>query len=113
MKFKLKKNIILIGLLLGIIFFCALNDCTVLEGLDNKKDDGSDDEDDKEDDDDNKKEDKGTLGYLEGAVKGAAKGAGKLVKTVNETGKVFESAKTGETLDELEARENDSSVSNK
>lgn len=108
MKLKLKKNIILIGLLLGIIFFCALNDCTVLEGLDNKEED-SDKEDDDDDDDKEKKDDKGILGNLEGAVKGAAKGAGTLVKKANETGKVFKSATTGETLDELEAREKDES----
>ena len=50
MKFKSKKNLMLMGLLLGVILFCALRDCTFFEGFreggpTNRDDDDDDDED--------------------------------------------------------------------
>lgn len=37
MKFKLTKNILLIGLLIGIIFYCTINNCSFREGLKDEK----------------------------------------------------------------------------
>jgi hypothetical protein len=111
MKNKVKKNLLLIGLLLGVILFCALRDCTFMEGfregVTNRDDDDDDDVDTKEYKEQKKKEKEnpGFLANLEGAAKGVAKGAGTLVRKTKEVVRTAKSASNNETLEETIEKE--------
>ena len=108
MKFK-SKNLVLMGLLLGIILFCALRDCTFFEGFREGMDHGDDDDDNKP----IKKKNDGILANLakgtEDAIKGAAKGAGTLVRkgkeTVNIASRASNHPSTQEKIDERKKRD--------
>ena len=109
MKNKVKKNLLLIGLLLGVILFCALRDCTFMEGfregVKNRDDDDDDDTKEYEDQKKKEKENPGFLANLEGAAKGVAKGAGTLVRKTKEVVRTAKSASNNETLDETIEKE--------
>ena len=93
---KFTKNKLLIGLLLGVIFFCSLHSCSLVEGYKNKE----------------KKKKGGLLGGITNAVgnatnavgKAAAKGvinvakvAGKTNKLRKDAGKVYNNESTKKT----------------
>ena len=93
---KLNRNIILIGVLGAILFFCMANSCSIKEGMNNKK----------------KKE--GIISSVSGAVKkvgnaavdtakgaavgalnGTARAVGKSVKAVTTAGKILKKEANG------------------
>jgi len=93
MKIKLKRNVVLIGILGAVLLYCIINDCSIREGYRSKKKD---------------KKNEGIIGKVTGAVgnavssvasatgnaaantlKGTAKIAGKGVNVVKTSGKIF------------------------
>ena len=83
---KITRNVLLIGIVAGLLLYCMINDCDIREGYRSKKKDAKD---------------QGIMGKVTGAVgntvikvftntlKGTAKLAGQGVNVVKTSGKIF------------------------
>ena len=114
MKNKVKKNLLLMGLLLGVILFCALRDCTFFEGFREGGPTNRDGDDDDDDDpvtkeyEDKKKKEKENPGFaanFEAGAKALARGGGTIFRKTVEVARIAKSASKNETLEETIERE--------